>query len=337
MRRNLILPALLVIGVACGGDSKDGGSSDGATTSVLGLLGSVPDTEGNRTEPLFYGNLDRLRDGDNPGSFEDDVTLLSERSDNSVSLPRTISGGILEPEFREFTGFDTREIDAFLDFGSQTDQVGVIVGSIDAGDLESGLRSSPGGDGLTEESIDGVTYLSLGAEGETDFGAVSAVRRLGEAVRIAVDGSTLYWSRSRALVDACVAAAGDGSASLADDAAYAGVAGALDAAAVASALVVPPWSGEAWTVAGLGEVFDGETSILTIALHYADAAAAAAAVDAFSAHVASGVALSGVSWSEMLTITEVRAEGSLMIATLTSLNTGIASEIYFRQENLLQF
>lgn len=340
MRRNLFLPALLVIGVACGsdgGDSGDNGSADTATTTVVGLLGLVPDTEGNRTQPLYYGNLDLLRAGDTPASLEDDVTLLIERSSNSVYLPRAVSGGIVQPEFREFTGFDTREIGAYLDFGSEKEQVSVIVGRIDAGDLESGLRSSPGGDGLTQESIDGVTYLSLGVDDEIDFEAVSPVRRLGEPVRIAVDGPVLYWSRDRALVDACVAAAGDTSASLADDPAYSAVGAALDASGVVAAHVLPPWSDEAWTVAGLGETFQDATSTVTIALHYSDASAATAAVDAFRAHVETGISVNGAPWSETLTIIDIRVDGSTMIATLTSQSHGVAFEIHFRQENLLQF
>jgi len=336
MRRSLGLLALIMFAVGCGGGSS-GGGTDSATTSVLGLLGAVPDTEGNRSQPIFYGNLDRLRDGENADSLEADVTLLIERSSNAVGLPRTVRDGILEPEFREFTGFDTREIDAFIDFGSQPDQVAVIVGSIDAGDLEGGLRSSPGGGDLVQESVDGVTYLSLGPDGEIDVAAVSAVRRLGEPVRIAVDGSVLRWSRDRALIDEGIAASADGAASLADDPAYSAVGAALDAASVAIAQLLPPWSGETWTVAGLGETFDGETSTLAVVLHYADAAAAAAAVDAFRSHVETGISLNGTPWSEVLTATEIRADGSLLIATLVSLNPGISNEIYLRQENLLQF
>ncbi|MCE9621269.1 MAG: hypothetical protein K8R99_02870 [Actinomycetia bacterium] len=334
-----MVTALAAVAVGCGGDDKSGGSgsSSEATRSVLGLLGVVADNEANRSQPIVYGNLERARGGDNPGSFEDDVALLMEGTSNSLSLPRAISGGILEPEFAEFTGFDTREIEAFLDFGSQPDQVTALVGSFDAGDLESGLRSSPGGDALEEESIDGVTYMSLGADDDVDFGAVSAVRRLGEPLRIAVDGDLLYWSRGRALVDACIAAASDAGPSLADDAAYAAVAGVLDAASVVTAELVPPWGGEGWAFAGLGEAFSGETSTLTIALSYSDAAAASAAVAAFRTQVESGVSLAGSPWSEVLTATDIHAEGSLMIATLTSLNPGISHDLFLRQENLLQF
>ena len=334
-----MVPALVSLAAGCGSDGGGGGggATAEATASVLGLLAAVPDTEGTRGQPITYGNLARLRDGDTAGSLEDDVTLLIERSSNSVSLPRAVSNGILEPEFREFTGFDTRDIDAFIDFGSQLDQVAVIVGSVDVGDLESALRSSPSGDDLVTESIDDVTYLSLGAEGEIDFEAVSAVRRLGESIRIAVDGAVLYWSRSRAVVDACVAATANGSASLADDAAFAAVATALDQAGVVTAQMVPPWSGEAWDVAGLGETFQGETSTVTIALHYADAAAATAAVAALGTHLQTGASLAGTPWSEVLTATEIRADGQLLIATLKSLDPGITGEIYARQENLLQF
>ncbi len=336
----LLVMALLLAGVGCGGTSDESGGSgapDEATLGVLGLLGVVADNEGNRSQPIFYGNLTRLRGGDKPSSLADDVALLMESSSNSLSLPRAVSGGILQPEFAEFTGFDSRDIDAFLDFGSQPDQVTALVGSFDVGDLESGLRRSPGGEALENETIDGVSYLSLGAQDDVDFDAVSAVRRLGEPLRLAVDGELLYWSRDRALVDACLAAAGD-AASLADDAAYASVAEVLDAASVVVAQLVPPWGGEGWNFAGLGETFEGETSTLTIALSYSDAAAAVAAVAAFRAQLETSVSLfDGTPWTEVLTASDVYAEGSLMIATLTSLNPGISNDIFMRQENLLQF
>ena len=336
-----MVSALLLLGVGCG--DKDGGNggsggSDVAARSLLGLLGTVPDTEANRSQPIFYGNLDRVRGGESGGSLEDDVSRLMEGSSNSVSLPRAISSGILEPEFAEFTGFDTREIEAFIDFGPQNEQGTVLVGGFDVGDLTSGLRASPGGDGLAEESIDGVTFLALGTEDDVDFGAVSAIRRLGEALRIAVDGNLLYWSRSRALVGSCVAAESGAAASVADVAAYSAIATVLDGASVAIAIVLPPWSGESWEVAGVGETFDGETSTLTIALSFADEAAAAAAVDALRAQIETGEMLSnGTPWADVLTATDIHAEGSLLVATLTSLNPGIATDIYLRQENLLQF
>jgi hypothetical protein len=337
VRRLLIVPALLLVGAGCGGGDS-GGKSVELEDSLLSMLRAAPDTEEIRSQPLFYNNFDRLRAGEEADSFDEDISLLVERSSESVGVPRAFGGGIGLPEFRDLAGFDTREIGAFLDFGTpgNGDQVSVIIGDFEAEAIEKGLRSSPGGEELVTETADGVTYLSLGVEGELDIEAMSAVRDMGQSLRIAVNGRVMYWNRNRAVVDACIAAVEDDGPSLADDSAYSSVATVLDAAAIVTALLVTPGSGQDWTLAGVGELFQGETSTLTIALQYPDAARAASAVEALGAMIETGQSdVSGVRWADVLTATDIHSEGSLMIATITSLDPGVAYGLVFRQENLL--
>jgi hypothetical protein len=124
---------------------------------------------------------------------------------------------------------------------------------------------------------------------------------------------------------------------LADDANYLAVAGALDAAKVANGILVGPEAAESWSLAGLGETFQGDASTVTVALLYATPAMATAAVP-FRVHIESGVSLvSSAPWSEVLTVVDISAAGPLMTATLTSKRPGLAANVVVTQDNLLQF
>ena len=246
--------------------------------------------------------------------------------------------GIREPEFAQFAGFDTRQIAVALEYGVLPDTVAVLVGTMKSGAIQKGLEASPGGEATTKEQVGAVTYLSLGEDGASDFGSVSPIRRVGQPLRLAIEGDTLYWGRTRASVEAAVGAVANAAPSLADDANYLAVAGALDAAKVANGILVAPEAAESWSLAGLGETFQGDASTVTVALLYATPAMATAAVAAFRAHIESGVSLvSSAPWSEVLTVVDISAAGPLMTATLTSKRPGLAANVVVTQDNLLQF
>ena len=333
----MVVSAVLLL-PACS-DAKGGGSSSNTDSrSLVRLLRSVPDTAQNRGQPVYFINLSRLRGSEHPGSSNDDFSLLMDRSSRSVFLPDAIRTSVLKPEFAEFAGFDTRAIDASLEFGLLPDTVAVLVGTMKAGQIQQGLAASPGGDQLVKEETGGVSYFSLGKDGQTDLKSVSAIRRLGEPLRMALAADTLYWGRTRAAVDRCVAADGGREKSLANDANYLATGEALDAAKVINGIVMSPAAGEGWITAGLGETFQGKSSTVTVALRYADAATATNAATAFRAHVEHDSSLATrAPWAEMLSVTDVHTDGSLMVATLASKNPGVAVDVVFRKDNLLQF
>lgn len=338
MKRLFMIVSAVLLLPACS-DAKGGGSSSTADRlSLVGLLRSVPDTAKNRGMPVFYSNLARVRQGEHASSSDNDISLLFDRSSRSLFLPNPIRMGIFRPEFAEFAGFDSRAIDASLEFGVFPDSVAILVGTMKAGDVQKGLAASPGGDQLVKENAGGVSYFSLGNDDEIDLKGVSAIRNVGQPLRMALAGDTLYWAGTRASIDACVAVTGGTAKSLADDADYLATALALDAAAVVNGILVSPAAGESWITAGLGETFDGESSTLTIALRYADAATATTAATAFRAHVENDASIvTRAPWAATLTVTDVQTDGPLLVGTLTSKSPGIATRVVLQRDDLLQF
>ncbi len=338
MKRLLMIVSAVLLLPACS-DAKGGGSSSTADRlSLVGLLRSVPDTAENRGGPVYYSNLARVRQGEHASSSDNDIALLDDRSSRRLFLPDAIGRSVFRPEFAEFAGFDSRAIDATLEFGLPPDSVAILVGTMKAGDVQKGLAASPGGDQLVNENVGDVSYFSLGKDDETDLKSVSAIRPVGQPLRMALAGDTLYWARTRASIDACVAATGGTAKSLADDADYLATALALDAAAVVNGILLSPAAGESWITAGLGETFQGESSTVTIALLYADAATATTAATALRAHVEDDASIvTKAPWAETLTVTDVHTEGPLLVGTLTSKSPGIATRVVLQRDDLLQF
>ena len=339
MKRLWVLgSSVLLLVPACSDSNGSGSSPIGDGPSLAGLLHAVPDTADSRGNPVYYGNLTVVRAGQLPDNFDDDLALLVENSSGQVFLPDAVRSGIREPEFAQYAGFDTRQIAVALEYGVLPDTVAVLVGTMKSGAIQKGLEASPGGEATTKEQVGAVTYLSLGEDGASDFGSVSPIRRVGQPLRLAIEGDTLYWGRTRASVEAAVGAVANAAPSLADDANYLAVAGALDAAKVANGILVAPAAAESWSLAGLGETFQGDASTVTVALLYATPAMATAAVAAFRAHIESGVSLvSSAPWSAVLTVVDISASGPLMTATLTSKRPGLAANVVVTQDNLLQF
>lgn len=342
MKRVVVSLLMSMMAVAgCGDDgeqSGNGGSAAADPASLLALLSSVPDTAGARFGGIFYGGLDRLRDGETAATAEDDVALLAATSPNAAFLASMMMNPPSDPEFAAMAGFDTRAVAASLQFGEIPDNGAVIAGSMDADDIEAALRTSPGGDALVVDDAEGVIRFSLGEEGGSSFLEASAVRRTGEALRMAVTDATLVWARSSALVDACLVAASGAAPSLADDVAYLGVATVLDAAAAHTAVLVSPRDGESWMMSGLGEAFVDGVNVLTVALHYADPAAATAAADAFRTHILDdSSAATGERWADSLIVIDTRIDGNTMVAVLAGAQPGFAISSVMRVDGLVQF
>ena len=107
---------MLAAAPAC---SDSGSSPSGDGPSFAGLLQAVPDTAATRGSPVYYGNLRVLRNGEQATSFEDDLRLLFQRSGGAVFVPESFRMGPNEPEFSEYLGFDTRQIEAGLEFACE--------------------------------------------------------------------------------------------------------------------------------------------------------------------------------------------------------------------------
>jgi len=331
----LALAGLALTAAGCGG--ADGGEAGASKDSLSAMLRSVPDVAANRTVPVIYGNLGRIRDGEKVSSADDDISLLLENSDGTFFLPSVIQAGVTQPEFAKYAGFDTRNIEAALEYGSQPDLVAVLVGRFNTGKVKKALKESPGGDELRNSTVDGMQRFGLGSGHDINPDNRSAIRRIGQGVEIAVDDTNLLWTTTSSVLGECMAAR-SGTSSLADDEGYAAVAKALDQAEVQTALLVTPTAGESWLVAGLGEVRERGTSVLTIALQYADEAEAAAAVEAFRTHLGTAASLrDGTPWADIVGVTEITSEGTTLIATLSTSRSGLGQSVLLTGDNLLQF
>ena len=336
---HLAVIGCLGLGVgACGGESKDSGSdlSGAPPTSFVELLRHVPDTAEVRGAPVWFGSFDRARNGSTSDSGEDDLQLVFDGSGGALFSPRALRE-LVEPGFAEAAGFDSRDVTVTLEYGILPDAVSVIAGDMSAEDMETALAASPGGESLDTRSENGITWLSLGDD-DTSLSDRSVLRPAGEPLRLAVGNRVLVWSRSAEVTSASTAAASGDVASLADDAGYLGVASALDAAAVHTAIVVAPRNGESWALAGLGEAFEDSVVTVTIALHYADAASATAAAEALRAHVLTAdMANTGEPWADRIQVTDTVVQGTTLVVTIAGASPGFAVDTIMRVENLLQF
>ncbi len=330
-----ITAAIAMVAMAGCGGSGDGGASDDRSPSSL--LSWVPSSVGASPGPVIFADLDGVRDGKSASSFEDDITLLDERSRRGPIMPLAFSGSILDPEFAEFAGFDTRNISAWAEAGSLPDVITVLVGRFDAGKIEKALRSSPGGEALDVQRDGDTVVMALGEEGQSDFAAASPIRRTGGALVVGLVGDVLVWGSTEARVRAALAAHTDGT-SLADAAATAALAAALTDASVMSGGVATPTGGESWEMVGFGESYSADLTTVTIVFRYASPAAAADAVGAFTAHVADDTSVVNEQpWAERLTLQSAVTDGNLMVATLTSEGTAVVLRNLSQLDNLLVF
>lgn len=325
---------------SCGWFGSDGGSTSTppAATSLAAMLQWVPDTPVNRGHPVFYANLERLRGGTSGKDGSSDLALLLDRSSGAVFMPTAVRTGITDPGFAAAAGFDSRALHTVMEIGAEPDETAVLVGDFDAATVETGLRSAPGGDQLVVADQGTFTRLQLG--NQVDLAAVSPVRPTGEPLVAALGEGAMVWSRATAGVDPVVQAKQGGATTLATDPQYSAVAAALDTKGIVNGVLLTGEESWGWEIGGMGESFGGQGkgSTLTVVLAYHTDTEAAAAVDAFRAHVERDESTStGTPWSDTLNVTDVTSNGRLLVATLTSRDAGVALSNVLRRDNLLVF
>jgi hypothetical protein len=331
------IAGLLMMASACSDDSGSGGAVAPAARSLSAMLGWLPESLADSATTASFADLDELRGGSSAGSVEDDVRLLDERSGHGQVVPSAFSGSILEPEFAEYAGFDSRDIAAWVEAGALPDLVTVLVGRFDAGRIEKALRSSPGGDALVVQHDGDVVTFLLGEQGANDIASRSAIRPIGGALVLALSGNVLVWGSEAASVTASVSGHATG-ASMAGRAAVAAIAAVVEPASPDSGGFGTPTAGESWRLAGWGESYSDAGTTITLALYYPDAAAATAAATAFRAHVANDAsAVDGTPWADVVTVVAAGADGVVMTATLTTTRSLLMQRNFQRLDNLLQF
>ncbi|GAB3429668.1 hypothetical protein [Flindersiella endophytica] len=334
--------AVIVLAVSGCGVLGGGG---GETGSLESMLGQVPDNAGNRTS-LIYGSLARLR-GDAPPAKDDEADLkaLMKKSNGTFVIAEPAQNYILAG-FSKEAGFGLRDIDYSVQAGQPPNVLSVFGGRFDTGKVDTTLtkNASFAKETKTGEHA-GVKTYSVGKNGTLDMRAQSALRPVGNALRIGVTGEQIWLtSKDQLLNGALDVADGDGT-SLADDDRYVEVAKAVDEAKAFNAIVLgdprsltadaagmlgdraTPEQAAAlqkqidagklglapWQVAAVADA-PGE---LVIALSHADEAAAKDNEKRLRTVIEQGTSLLDARrWSERFSITSMQVDGDLLVAHL---------------------
>ncbi|HAP77653.1 MAG TPA: hypothetical protein DCR14_16430 [Acidimicrobiaceae bacterium] len=352
MRARTALARLVLVGlvaaapVACSDDGDGGGGAGGSAppTSLTGLLGLVPDTAAVRGAEIYYTSFERVRTGlPAAASAIDDLINLNNASSFQASVPirygRCISSDQCLPEL----GWDTRSVEAWIEFGEVSERTEALVGSFSPADIESAIRNGPAGSSVQTTSIDGATVFSIGTEGETEITERSGYSQIGRGVTVAVNDSLLVSADFRA--DAEGVLTGSASPSLAQDPNYAAVAAALDTASVDQAVITPAFRDASWQLAGFGEAVTADDdsgtpdpAVVTYVFVFADNAAAQAGEAEFRSIVETGTSdARGVAWSERLTITSSSVDGNVVVVTMQADSAGWWIDPLRLADNLVVF
>ena len=115
------------------------------------------------------------------------------------------------------------------------------------------------------------------------------------------------------------------------------VAKEFDEAQVATAYLQVDGSDVAgWDVAGTGEVFSDGSSTLVVVLAFPNEAAAGRAVAELRSIVETGTSLvTGGTWSHLLSIQSIDADGPVVVGRFTNSSPGLAGRIVLTRDNLL--
>lgn len=331
-------------------------------TRWLDLLALVPDTAANRGFLLAndyaaareaYGvdlppddaDLDVVREyvlgligpGRNGGLSPSDLSGMGTRIDPGAWL--------LE------LGFSPVQVDADVLAGSPPEQVIALLGRFDPAAVEAAVTSDPEWSDLLErEEYQGVPYYSWGEDLKIDVKRVTATRRLGESIRVAVDDGSYRWAKTTAGIEALIDAGAGRAGSLADDVTMASIAAALhqdglytvfmstdvDAfgsgtPAACDATCLVPY--DAFATAA-GHDADGDFVVVVLANRSeADAIENATRLDARIDGGSSVV--TKAPWAEYFTARDVAADGTLVVAKLRTEKPRIAFDMVYTRDTLL--
>lgn len=339
------------------------------------LLAAVPDTEANRSQVILNDyRAAQVAAGipplaaDAPAADivtyavtlslgvpggEDDGEVV--RDPPLAALPMATFGQRAVASWDEWEaeyGFTLAQVERDLIAGQPPDEVIVFEGSFSPASIAEVLRADPGWAGdLEVVEHEGGSYYRWGEDFAIDPRRASPARPLGRGGRLAVgEDRILRTYGSEAIESALGAIAGD-VPSLADVPEMTALAGALDRAGAYAALLtmavadlaaagVPEGSGpflEPYRGLAIGPgVGDDGQAFVVIALVHGDEAAAAANAGRIPEIVATGSSLlTGRPWSDVLEVQEVRRDGTVTVAVLSTDRPRLWSEVVFARDGLV--
>lgn len=146
---------------------------------------------------------------------------------SSQTLPPEVLGlrYLIAEDMRDFYGFSFFDAERFLEAGMPPTNFTVVQTRIDPAQIEAALLEF----GYTATPVTGGTLYSIRGDSETDLRSPSRVGQLGQLNRIIVLGNTLVIGRATDVVTRASASGQRNAATLADDASYRALTGALAA------------------------------------------------------------------------------------------------------------
>jgi hypothetical protein len=363
------LLSIALLAAACSGDddsgSVDADADTGADDAGAGLgsvadgLASLPEIEdpSDDQEVIVWGDLVQAAEiagVDRPSDPTDEAQLRGYvqavtggpvDDESSPVVARTPEAAHVErldvTGFADELGWSILDVDRFAERQTPPGRVTVLEGPFDEGQLTDALG----------EPDDGTWVVGSDEPFAQSFDEVSAARPLGESLWLTRSGDHLTVARSPQDSNAARQAVtgADGTATLADDEALAGLAAALDAESPYAAMLVRPGltavpapsarttpeQAEAQCAQALPEataavgtaVADDDGPLIVIALAHSSPAAAEANAEALERIATEGTSIAnGQPWSEYVSVDDVSVTGDdVAVARLRPAEPSLAS------------
>ncbi|GAA1737692.1 hypothetical protein [Aeromicrobium alkaliterrae] len=310
---------LLLLVTACGGGGRSDGPEAEETAggpaptgdSLVDLVRTLPELPDADTFVVTFGDVEGIAtanavdvptDGDLPSLL--DWSLSAGADGVPVLLPSTLQEVNLNrhQELEAELGVSLWSTTRYAEVAAPPYRVAVLDG--DHGEAE-----------LTEaigEPDDGVWALG-GDELEVDLANRTAARPLGEALRLATTQDGVAIASTATLARE----AADAEGSLVDDDLDEVLTALDEVDPVAGVAIRTDLGDEGLLANGAAYVVDGDAVVGRLVLGYPDDEDATAAASEVEEYFTDGKSLSGLPWSDLLTVEDVTAEGSVVVVDLS--------------------
>lgn len=359
----LVTATVLAIG-GCSGDGVLERGTAGPDGGLTGLLTLVPD-EGDASAFVVVNDLERAAETaeiDRPPTDADEdeladwFTALSTDEEPGLGAAPFGNYGIsaIEGEaWREEFGFSLADVDADILAGEPPGNHQAFVGDFDEDAVDEAVESDPAWNELLETTeYDGLTYYSWGEDEEINPGQVSDVRRLGESLRLFVDGEAgvAYLARSTEVMEENLDAFLGEATNLAEHELIGPMAEALDDAGAHSAVLsdddeaidqISESADEGPALAPYDAFATGAALIdghphLVVVLANPDEETAEANADRLADVVANGESgIRAEPWSEVLGDGRIDTDGRLTIGVFPTERFRLWFEVVLQRDSLL--
>ncbi|WP_229055134.1 hypothetical protein [Aeromicrobium sp. Leaf350] len=319
-RRGIVSVALLSVLLAgCGGDpdDPDPGPSENTETdlpaddSLVGLVRTLPELPDADTLTITFGDVEAIADAngvDTPTDGDLPSLLDWSLSGGTEGVPIVLPGVLQEvnlnrhQELEDELGVSLWSTTRYAEVAAPPYRVAVLDG--DHG--ESELTEAIG------EPDDGIWALG-GEELEVDLQDRTAARPLGEALRLATTENGVAIAATEELARG----AADADGSLVDDDLDQVLTALDDIDPVAGIAVRTVLGGAGPSTNGAAYAVDGDEVVARLVLGYPGDEEAESAVADVEAYFTDDTSLSGQPWSDLLTVGDVSADGSVVVVDLT--------------------